>query len=195
MVKTVTMWFAILITLAGWPISLYVDRPKLETEMIWQLTDAEEEKKLLTQKLGLDASPIKRIFYNSKTTIRLDRYTRNVLAMTDLNNYFFSGHPQSSVTDTNTRMKFPYPAIFGLLAGIYLSVKEKKYLKMWLVGVGLILLVSLFRNIDGWDTLIYPILGIITAEGYKKISCYKFGWLLMLLIVIISLTEIWRLFL
>ena len=47
MVKTVIMWFAILITLAGWPISLYVDRPKLETEMVWQLTDAEEEKKLL----------------------------------------------------------------------------------------------------------------------------------------------------
>lgn len=174
-------------------MSLAVHPPRLETGLVWQLDDAKEEKGLLTQKLGLDTSRIKKIFYNNKTTILFDRYSKNVLVMVSLNNYFFGNQPQVDVTEISHRMKFPYPAIIGFLVGVYISIKKKKYLKLWLAGFAIVLFVSFFKNMDGWDMAIYPVLGIITIEGLKEINKYKFGWLLLMLIAVVGLIEIGRL--
>jgi hypothetical protein len=191
--KKIIFWLAVVVMMVGWPVSLITDPPKIQTGFVWQMNDAQEEKRLLLQKLGLDTSRIKKIFYNSKTTIMLDRYTKNVLTLMDLNNYFFAGHPQVGMTDISQRMKFPYVAIIGFLAGVYISIKKKKYFKLWLVAAGLVLFVSFFKKIDGWDVAMYPLLGFITIEGLKEINKYKLGWLLLLLIAAIGATEIGRL--
>jgi hypothetical protein len=191
--RKVIWWLSLLIVIAGWPVSLIAEPPKMETELVWQLDDAAEEKRILTQKLGLDSSQIKKIFYNTKTTIPSSRYIKNVLVMVDMNNYFFGKHPQAEVTEGGYRMKFPYVAIIGFLAGVYESVKRKKYIKLWLGGGVVVLVVSVFKNIDGWDMAMYPLLVMVTIEGLKEINKYKFGWILLLLTVVIGATEIGRL--
>jgi hypothetical protein len=168
--------------MTSWPVSLIVNPPKIETGFVWQLDDAQEEQKLLVQKLGLDTSPIKKIFYNTKTTILFDRYTKNVLVVADFTNYFF----------TSQQLKFPYPMLIGFLTGVYVSIKKKRHLKVWLTGLGIVLLVSLLKKIDGIDFMMYPIIGFITVCGLKEISKYKFGQLVVIVITIIGLTEIWR---
>ncbi len=193
MVGKKILWLAILVVMVGWPMSLIINPPKMETGFVWQLNDAKEEKRLLTQKLGLDTSWIKKIFYNNKTTILFDRYSKNVLVMMSLNNYFFGNQPQVDVIEVGHRMKFPYPAIIGFLVGVYVSIKKRKYLKLWLIGCGIVLLVSFFKNMDGWDMAIYPVLGIVTIGGLKEINKYKFGWLLLSLIAVLGLIEIGRL--
>lgn len=182
MVRKIIFLSAVLITLAGWPVSFIVNPPNIETGFVWQLNDAGEEKKLLLQKLALNASPLKKIFYNNKTTIPLDRYTKNILTMLDANNYFFGD-----------RLKFPYPVIIGFVVGVYVSIKKKKYLKLWLYGFGVVIFASLFKKTDGWDTTMYPLLGIITSVGLKEISRQKLGWMLLILITILGLIQIGRL--
>jgi hypothetical protein len=179
--------------MAMWLLSLITDPPKMQTGFVWQLSDAQEEQRLLIQKLGLDTSRVKKIFYNTKTTIVLARYTKNVLLSLDLNNYFFAGHPQVDVTEIGQRMKFPYVAIIGFLMGVYISIKKKKYFRVWLTTCGIVLLISFFKKIDGWDVAMYPLLGFITIEGLKEINKYKFGWVLLLLIAVVGMTEIGRL--
>ncbi len=190
--RKIILWLAALVVMAGWPVSLIITSPRIETGLVWQLNDAEEEKKVLTQKLGLDTSRIKKIFYNTKTTIIVDRYTKNVLAMMNLNNYFFNSFPQVDITEIDHRMKFPYPAAIGFLIGVYVSLKKRKHLKLWLTAIGIVVLVSVFKKIDGWDVAIYPVLGIITVDGLKEINKHKFGWLLLSLIAVIGLIEIGR---
>jgi hypothetical protein len=180
MPRKIVLWLAILVSIAGWPISLLVNPQKLEIGFVWQLGDAGEERKILFQKLALDASPIKRIFYNNKTTIISDRYTKNILSLVNPNNYFFGD------------MKFPYPAAVGFLVGVYVSIKEKKHFKLWLYGCGAILLMSFLKKLDGWDLAAYPLLAVITIDGLKEIHKHKFGWLLLLLIAVVGLIEIGR---
>jgi len=184
-----------LVIMTGWPVSLIADPPIIKTGFIWQMNDAFEEKKVLTQKLGLDASAIKKIFYNTKTTILTDRYSKNVLLMTDLNYYFFGGHPRQDIGEPGYRMKFPFVAIIGFLPGVYISVKRKRRLKLWFVGCVLILFVSLFKIVDGWDMAMYPILGIITFDGFNEINKYKYNWILLTIVAMIGAAEIWRLIL
>lgn len=190
--KKIILWLAILVALAGWPISLIFNPPKMGTGLILQLNDAAEEKKLLLQKLGLSTSPLKKIFYNNKTTIVLGRFTKNILFTLNLNNYFFGSYPQTDVTEVNHRAKFVYPALIGFLVGVYLSIKKKTHKKLWLIALITALFVSLFKKVDGWDTLLFPSLGIITVDGLKEIYKRKYGWLILILIIVIGLLEIWR---
>jgi len=193
MLKKIILGLTVLVVMSGWPLSLIVNPPKFETGLIWQLDDAAEERKSLLQKLGLDATRIKQIFYNNKTTILSERYINNILIMMNLNYYFSGNHPQVDFTDVDNRMKFPYPAVIGFLAGVYISVKKKIHLKVWAGWGAAVLIISLFKKMDGWNAAIYPIIGIITVDGLKEISKYKFGWVLILLITTVGLTEIARL--
>ncbi len=193
MIRKIILGLTVLVVMSGWPLSLVVNPPKLETGLIWQLDDASEERKSLLQILGLDATRVKQIFYNNKTTILADRYINNVLIMMNINYYFFGNHPQVDYTDTDNRMKFPYPAVIGFLAGVYVSIKKKIHLKVWAGGCAAVLLVSLFKKPDGWNAAVYPVLGIITVEGLKEISKHKSGWILLLLITAVGLTEVARL--
>lgn len=195
MPRKIILWLTVLVVMAGWPISFINDPPKMEIALVWQVDDSEKEKDLLFQKLALDASLIKRIFYNSKATITSERYTRNILGMVNLNNYFFNNHPEADPTEANHRMKFPYPSIIGFLTGAYLSVKKKKHFKLWIGGCVIVLLLSFFKKMDGWDMAVYPPMGIIIFEGLKEINKRKFGWILLTLITTVSLLEIGRLFL
>lgn len=122
-----------------------------------------------------------------------DKYIKNLLVMTSLNNYFFGNNPQVDMTELNHRTKFPYIAMVPFLVGVYLSVKNKKHFKLWLIGLVIVLFISLFKSLDGWDFAMYPIIGIITIDGLKEIAKYKYGWIVLILISVISLTEIGRL--
>ena len=179
--------------MARWPLSLLIEPPKIESGLVLQTSDAQIERKILVQKLGLDHTPVKKIFYNSKTTIPLERYSKNILVMTSLNNYFFGNNPQADVAEIGHRIKFPYVALVGFLAGTYASIKKRKHIKLWLTGCMVIFTVSLFKKMDGWDLAMYPIIGIITIFGLREINKYKYGWLLLLATAAVGLVEIGRL--
>lgn len=157
MLKRLIFWLILLALLIPWPLALIKSPSKVVTGFIWQLADAQEEKKILIQKLGLDASPVKKIFYNTKTTILFDRYTSNILTLLDFPKYFFSA------------TKFTYPAIVAFMIGVYISIKNKKRLKLWLTAGMLVLLISFFKKVDGWDFGLYPVLAVIIFDGLRKI--------------------------
>ena len=192
MIKKTVLWLTILVILARWPLSWAFNPPKLETGLIWQMGDAQEENRLRIEKLGLDTSRVKRVFYNKVSTVVFDRFTKNVLALLNINSYFFDNFPSASVSDADTRAKFPYPAIIGFLVGVYLSIQQERYLKLWLLAGVSIALLSLFKQADCWNVVLYPILGVFTLDGLKAINKYTFCWLLLLVIASLGLTEIGR---
>lgn len=126
--------------------------------------------------------------------LELTGYTKNVLVMTSLNNYFFGNNPQVDVNEQNHRAKFPYVAILPFLIGIYMSIKNKRHLKLWLMGLIIVLFASFLKNMDGWDFLMYPIVGVIIVDGLKDIGKHKFGLWMLFFIIVIGLTEIARIF-
>ena len=193
MVRKILLGLAILVVMSAWPLSIFINPPRMELGLIWQMNDANQEKYLVFQKLGLETSRVKQIFYNTKTTILIDRYLHNILVLLNLNYYYFNNHPQVDVSDIDNRPKFPYPALLGLVAGFWYSIRNKKYLTMWSFGCLAVLLVSLFKNLDGWNLAVYPILGIITSKGLIEINKYRYGWAVLLSVVIIGLSEIGRL--
>lgn len=193
-IKKIILWLSILVVTAGWPVSLIVSPPKIEKGFIFQLNNADEEKKILLQKLGLITSPLKKIFYNNKTTIISGRYAVNILSLVNFNNYFFAGNPQVDVTEVNHRMKFVYPAIAGFLVGVYLSIKKKKHVRLWIFTGITILILSIFKNADGIDFILFPAFALIIIDGMREIFKYKHGWLMLLVLTMLGLFEMGRIF-
>jgi len=170
--KKIILGIILVAILISWPISL-IKKPtqiKLET-IFYPIT--ESEKIDFEKKLALDTSKLKRFFYN-KTTIYKDRYFKNFLVLMDLNNYFFAMHPREDVTGVDYRFKYPFWAIIFLISAIGTTVKNKKYLKIWLIILVEILILSFFKKVDGLDFILFiPIsyllsLGAINLFRWRK---------------------------
>lgn len=164
----------------GWLVSVIVYPPRFVTEFIWQRSDSMEEKRLLNEKLGLDASQIKKVFYNTKTTILVDRFLSNIIETIDPTKYFFM----------ERQVKFPFAMIFGFSTGIYILIKKNKYLQFWIAGLALAILVSLLKNTTGWNIVVFPFYSLVTAIGLSHINKQKYGWSVILLITLFSSIEI-----
>jgi len=177
----------------SWPLSMIKNPPHFDKETIFYKT-TEEENWNFEKKIALDTSRFKRVYYN-KVTIVKDRYLKNFLVLVDLNNYFFAMHPREDVSGVNYRFKYPFVVILFLILVIKESAKNKKYAKIWWIILIEILILSFLKQVDGWDIILFFPITFLLVSGSKKVSEWKFGWMINLVLIMLMTEEIGRIFL
>lgn len=175
-----------------WLMSLLVDKPAVNLETIFYTNDAEQIT--LMEKLGLDNSQIKPIYYNKFTLIK-DRYVRNVLVLLDTNNYFFQMHPREDVPNTDYRAKYFYLAIVLLIAAMVETARNGKHWKVWLILLVGILIISIFRKLDGIDFVLYFPLSFLMISGLKTINKLRWAVGINLVLMMVGIVELLRIIL
>ncbi|MCW1949467.1 MAG: hypothetical protein KIH89_003460 [Candidatus Shapirobacteria bacterium] len=184
-----------LILIAGivisWPLSLIVKPAHFDKATIFYPI-TEQEKWNFEKRLALDTSRFKKVYYN-KTTVIKERYLKNFLVMLDLNNYFFGMHPREDVSGVDYRFKYPFVTIIFLILAIKATVNNKKYIKVWLIFLAEIFLLSLMKQIDGWDAILFLPLTYLLSIGSRELNKYKFSWVINLAVIILMAIEIGRL--
>ena len=192
------MWKKIILVIVtieiiiSWPLSL-IKKPVLVKfdSIFYPVT--QDEYLSFQNKLSLDTSQVKRFYYN-KTTILKERYLKNFLVNMDLNNYFFTMHPREDVSGVDYRFKYPFWAVIFLIPAIKVTVKNKKYNKIWWLLLGEIIFLSLFKQMDGLDLILFLPITCLFSIGSKEINKYKYGWILNAGLIILMAIEIGRIF-
>lgn len=191
--KKIIFWILIGEILISWPLSLVKKPVKISFETIFYPV-TQEESLDFQQKIALDTSQIKRFYYN-KTTILKERYLKNFLVLTDLNNYFFTMHPREDVSGVDYRFKYPFWTIIFLISAIKITVKNKKYFKVWLGLLIGIMILSFLKKVDGLDFILFFPITYLLYLGVKEFNKYKYGWIVNLCLVFLMAMEIGRMFL
>lgn len=192
MLKKILFYIVTLLVLIVWPVSLLVDKPAVSWETIFYANDAEQIT--LMEKLGLDSSRIKPVYYNKFSLVK-DRYIRNVLVLLDTNNYFFQMHPREDVPNTDYRAKYFYLAIVLLIVAMVETARSGKYGNVWLFLLVEILVISIFRKLDGIDFGLYFPLSFLMISGLKTINKSKWAVGINLVLMIVGVTELLRIIL
>lgn len=190
--KKIILAIVIIEIIISWPLSL-IKKPVLIKfdSIIYPVT--QDEYLSFQNKLSLDTSQVKRFYYN-KTTILKDRYLKNFLVNIDLNNYFFTMHPREDVSGVDYRFKYPFWAVIFLIPAIKVTVKNKKYNKIWWLFLGEIIVLSLFKQMDGLDLILFLPITCLLSIGSKEINKYKYGWILNTGLIFLMAIEIGRMF-
>jgi hypothetical protein len=190
MLKKILFWLLIGVILISWPLSLIKKPAKIKFETIFYPASQDEEWSF-QKKLALDTSQIKKFYYN-KTTIVKDRYFKNFLVLTDPNNYFFIMHPREDVSGIDYRFKYPFWVIIFLVLGIKVTIKNKKYFKVWWIMFGEMVILSFLKQMDGWDIILFLPLSFLLFLGAKDLNKYKYSWVLNLFLIILMGIELGR---
>ena len=168
MKKYLRRFVLIILIISSWGTSLITQPPKWKLSTIFYPIVG-EEKRIFDEKKGLDTSSIKRIYYN-KTTIFSNRYWNNFFGLLDINGYFFKSHPREDVSDRVFRTKLLWVLIFPFIIGIW-------RIKLGWKWLGVLFLLALLKNPDGWDlVLAIPIAQILdngitnAQEIWKKLK-------------------------
>lgn len=193
MFKKILYILLILEILICWPISLIKTPANISFRTIF-FPITQEEQISINTKLGLDTSLVKKFYYN-RTTAFKDRYVNNVSILIDPNNYFFIMHPREGIPDIVNRFKYPFWAILFLIPGIYITIRNKKYFKIWFLFFAEILILSFFKKIDGLDLILFLPISWLLYLGVKDFSKYKYSWILNLVLLFLMAIEIRRMFL
>jgi len=193
MFKKIIFSLLILGIIISWPISLLKKPASISINTIF-FPITQEEQVSINTKLGLDTSLVKKIYYN-RTTVYKDRYINNFLILIDPNNYFYIMHPREGIPDIVNRFKYPFWLIIFLIPGIYSSIRNKKYHIIWLVFFVEILILSVFKRIDGLDLILFFPISYILYLGVKDFSKYKYSWIFAFVLLILVAIEIGRMFL
>jgi len=190
--KKIILGIIIIEIVISWPLSLIKKPVQIKFDSIIYPT-TQDEHLSFQNKLSLDTSRIKRFYYN-KTTILKERYLKNFLVNMDLNNYFFTMHPREDVSGVDYRFKYPFWAIIFLIPAIKITLKNKKYRKIWWLLLGEIMVLSLFKQMDGLDLILFLPITCLLSIGAKEINRYKYGWILNIGLIILMAVEIGRIF-
>ena len=190
--KKIILGIIIIEIVISWPLSLIKKPVQFKFDSILYPT-TQDEYLSFQNKLSLDTSRIKRFYYN-KTTILKERYLKNFLVNMDLNNYFFTMHPREDVSGVDYRFKYPFWAIIFLIPAIKITLKNKKYRKIWWLLLGEIMVLSLFKQMDGLDLILFLPITCLLSIGAKEINRYKYGWILNIGLIILMAVEIGRIF-
>lgn len=193
MIKKIIFTLLILEILICWPLSLIKKPVNISFKTIF-FPITEQERIIFEEKLSLDTSRIKRFYYNKSTIIK-DRYFKNFLVLVDSNNYFFIMHPREDVSDIDYRFKYPFWAIIFLILAISVTIKNKKYFKVWLIILVEVIVLSFLKQTDGLDLLLYLPISYLLYLGAKQINKYKYSWILNLGLIFLMAIEIGRIFL
>lgn len=193
MFKKMLFGLLILEVLISWPISLVKTPAHISFKTIFFPRNQAELISINT-KLGLDTNLVRKFYYN-RTTVFKDRYINNVLILIDPNNYFYIMHPREGIPDIVNRFKYPFWAIIFLIPGIYITTRNRKYFKIWLLFFAEILILSFFKEIDGLDLILFLPISYLLYLGAKDFSKYKYSWILNFGLVTLMAIEIGRMFL
>lgn len=135
-----------------------------------------------------------RVFEN-KTTIAQDKFKANIFTSLDLNNYFFSLHPQESGDNQNLN-KYPYLSIIPFLLGLYFILENVH--KRWIVTtfITTIISIGLINNQDRFDVLIYLPVSLLCFYGLRKLANTPnvLFWIFSILFIPLSIVELIRIF-
>lgn len=116
-----------------------------------------------------------RLFQN-KPSIYLHRFEDNFFALLDINNYFFAFHPREIHVNNQNLQKFPSLSLVFLLIGFY-SLPKKRLKFFVSILIFLIFPLSLLKNFDRFDIILYPIISYFICSGivefFKKPSLLK----------------------
>lgn len=136
---------------------------------------------------------LSRMFQN-KPSIVVGRFEHNLFALLDLNNYFFGFHPREGDTQNQNLQKFPALSIILLVIGLYnlLGRNRGLLILVWLI-LGVIGL-SMLRNFDGFDLLLYIPMSVTILIGLEEIIKHKTRWIWIGILFAFSLVEYLQIF-
>lgn len=189
----------IFLCLVFWPLSLFLSSPslnlnfkKLRDQTIFYY-DPQAQQQVIMKGYLYPTIWMSRLFQN-KPSIYLERFEFNFFALTDLNNYFFAFHPREIIIDNTNLQKYPFLSIAFFLIGLYKLPKHKYFNPVGLSLVLMIIILSLLKNFDGYDFVLYfPLSAILLIgfmEFYKKPSYLKTIFVIFFLtFTIIELTH------
>lgn len=168
-------------------ITLYFSwQPFLGSSIFYFSQD--DQQKIIRQGYLYPSVWLSRTFQN-KPSIYLDRFLSNFFAITDPNNYFFGFHPREIGVENQNLQKLPFLSLIFFLIGLYYSVMGKKWLLVSLLLV--VVNLSLLKNFDKSDAILWLPIVLITIEGLKKFDRLpaKISLPFIAVFLILTLTE------
>jgi hypothetical protein len=187
---------AILLIVLIWPIN-YIrsgNTPQLQKpETI--LTNDYEAEQLVLRNIQLYPTVFTARLFQNKPRIYLNKFTGNFFSLTDPNYYFFGLHPRPIVPDNKNLFKFPFPAIIFFLVGAFsLSWKKNKVFLLYISTT--LLFLSILKNFDGFDIILFPgiVFLIIKGMSIMEEKNKKLFLIILALTIIFGIPEIIRSF-
>lgn len=155
-----------------------------------------EAGQLVIQKQHLYNSVILARIFQNKPRIILDKFTNNFFAIADPNNYFFGFAPRQITVDNQNLKKFPFLSLPFLIIGLLNLKKLKGYKLLLSFLVSSVFCLSLLKNFDRHDFILWIPLSLIIIHGLKIFSNsnFKFKKVYVLLFIICGSIETIRLF-
>jgi len=175
--KDKSMWMLLLISI----IIFFISWKGFWGQTIF-IPDYEARQEVIRETQTYPSIFLARLFHN-KVRIVLDKFTYNLFALTDPNNYFFGFHPRQIVENQNL-IKFPFLGILFLSYGLYFISKS-------IAGV---LSLSFLTIFDRNDFLLWLPLSLLFVHGIKLFSKLKFSYLIFDLFIVFTFSELLRLF-
>ena len=127
-----------------------------------------EGEQLLIRNIHLYPNVFTARLFQNKPKLYLGKVTTNFFTLTDLNNYFFAGHPAPTTIPSQELYKYYWPLIIFLIIGIYYfyDINNKNFI---LISIASCLLsLSLLKNFDRNDFILWFPIGLIIIHGIKK---------------------------
>lgn len=170
--KKLLFWVSAVLIFVFWPVSFFLANNNawpqffVGTQSIF--TPDPLAADIQSTKISLIPNRNLARIYENKTTIPLDKFKSNIFVSLDLNNYFFSLHPQEISGGLNLT-KYPYLAIIPFLVGLYFISENKQ--RKWIICYFIIVVLSLafINRQDRFDILLYFPISMICLHGLKKI--------------------------
>lgn len=155
--------------------------------------DYEAEQQVL-EKINLYPTVLMARVFQNKARIYLDKISSNLFALTDPNNYFFGFHPREIVVENQNLKKFPFVSIIFFLLGLYFVNKYKYRSFILVLLLASLLSLSILKNFDRTDFIIWIPLGLLVAHGIEVIEGKPLQKLLFAVFVVVTFVQFLRLF-
>ncbi len=170
--KKLLFWVSAILIFIFWPVSFFLANNNAWSQIFvgTQTIFTPDPLAIDIQSTKISLIPNRNLarIYENKTTIPLDKFKSNVFVSLDLNNYFFSLHPQEIIGGLNLT-KYPYLAIIPFLVGLYFFSENK--LRKWILCTFIVAVLSLafINRQDKFDILLYFPVSAICLHGLRKI--------------------------
>jgi len=167
-------------------------------EAFWGQTifipDYEARQKVIRETQLYPSVLLARTFHN-KARIITDKFTANLFAITEANNYFFGFAPRQSINNQNLP-KFPFLGIIFVLYGVFHINKNENKKFIITSFLTAIISLSILTIFDRNDFILWIPLSLILIHGINLIKQnFKFYFLVLILFVIFAIPEALRILL
>lgn len=187
---------AVLLLVLIWPVNYILsgNLPKFQKPETIFTKDYEAEQ-LVLRNIQLYPSVWSARLFQNKPRIYLNKFAGNFFALTDPNYYFFGLHPRPIVPDNKNLFKFPFPAIIFFFYGIF-TLDWSKHKKLLFYTTAILFLLSILKNFDGYDILLFPSVVFVIVKGMNKMEekNKKIFLISILLTIVFGIPEILRSF-